>query len=141
MTSASRPRHNYKRESLERVAAGLGGLTDGTTPIVEVSAPQTGFYVQFVRDGHNIVGEAVGTQNLPKLTAHHAGERMQLLLPALGWLHPEPDGSTNGNWSRVWSTEDWREKDVARLVVSTFDAFGIYPWALVVRTSRDMTRR
>jgi hypothetical protein len=143
MTSpVSRRRHNYKREALERVAAGLTGLRDATTPLVDVSAPETGFYVQFVRNADNIVAEAVGTQNLPKLTAHHLGETMKDVLPALGWLQPDRDGSTGGNWSRVWRIDAWREEDIARLVVSTFaEAYGIYPWALVVRTSSDIRTR
>jgi hypothetical protein len=115
-------------------------LTDGSASVVHVEAPQTGFYVQFARVDSEIIGEAVGEANLPKLTAHHIGENMRKALPGLGWQGP--DGSTGGNWSRSWSIDSWDANAVAPMVVSTFsDGFGIYPWALVVSASSDLPRR
>ena len=129
-----RPRRNHKREAIERVEAALRRLADGTASIVEVAAPETGIYVQFSGVAGSVVGEAVGEANLPKLFVHHMGEHLREALPRLGWSPPEAGAPTSGNWSRVWSPDSLREADVARIVVATFsDAYGIHPWALVVR--------
>ncbi|HEY4227030.1 MAG TPA: hypothetical protein VGM49_01740 [Candidatus Limnocylindrales bacterium] len=143
MTSpATAARRNHKREAIGRVRAGLGALRDGSASIVHVEAPHTGFYVQFARGGSEVVGEAVGEANLPKLTVHHIGQSMRKVLPDLGWREPQADGSTSGNWSHTWLTDTFDEQDVAPMVVSTFaNAFGIYPWALVVTASSDIDRR
>jgi hypothetical protein len=143
MTSpTARTRRNHKLEALGRVRAGLHCLDDGSASRVEIRAPQTGFYVQFVRTGPVIAGEAVGASHLPKLTVHRIGKTMQDVLPALGWRAPESSGKAGGNWSREWLADDWHAPEAADLVVSTFtDAFGIYAWALEVRTSSDIARR
>ena len=87
-------RRNHQREAIGRVAASLGALRVGGASMVQVEAPQTGFYVQFARAGSEIVGEGVGEAHLPKLTVHHIGENMRKVLPRLGWREPEADGST-----------------------------------------------
>ena len=143
MTSPTiRPRRNHQREAIGRVAAGLRCLSDGSASQAEISAPQTGFYVQVALSGSTIVAEAVGGSNLPKLTVHRIGPTMQQMLPALGWRPPDSDGSSGGNWSREWPADAFDTDDVADVVVATFtEAFGIYAWALEVRTSSDIQRR
>jgi hypothetical protein len=131
----ARSRREHKAEAIGGIEAVLRALDDGEASVVDISAPETGVYVQFSRVDADIVGEVVGEANLPKLLVYRQGEHLRKALPSLGWLPPAVDGSTSGNWFRRWTRESWNEGAIARLVVATFsDGFGIEPAAIVVTT-------
>lgn len=124
-------RRSHRQEAIDRVGLTLGRLGRAEINVAVVHAPRTELYIQFRRVGEGIVGEAVGEQNLPKLTVYHLGDYMRERLPALGWTAPHDADADAGNWSRTWSAAAWDASAVAGLVVRTFrDVYGIEPWAL-----------
>ena len=61
-------RRSHRREAIDRVAETLTRLGRAEISVAVVHAPRTEMYIQFRRVDDGIVGEAVGEQNLPKLT-------------------------------------------------------------------------
>jgi hypothetical protein len=120
-------RRTRRRDPAGRIAAELARLprARGVAAVV-VEAPQSEIYVQFVRVGETIIGEAVGETNLSQLSAYRMGARMRARLPQLGWSPPADQASNAGNWTRTWPRSGWDPADVERLVIETFDeAYGI----------------
>ncbi len=124
-------RRSHRQEAIDRVAETLARLGEAEIDVAVVHAPRTEMYIQFRRVDDGIVGEAVGEQNLPKLTAYHLGSSLRDGLPALGWTAPHDPDADGGNWTRTWSVGAWDGAAVAGVVVRTFrDVYHIEPWAL-----------
>ena len=124
-------RRSHRQEAIERVAETLTRLGRAEIDVAVVHAPRTEMYIQFRRVDDGVAGEAVGEQNLSKLTAYHVGPYLRERLPDLGWTAPQDADADAGNWTRAWSEATWDAPVVATLVVRTFEkAYGIEPWAL-----------
>ena len=124
-------RRSHRQEAIDRVAETLTRLGRAEISVAVVHAPRTEMYIQFRRAEDGIVGEAVGEQNLSKLTVYHFGSSLRDGLPALGWAAPTDPYTDAGNWTRAWSEGEWDAHAIARIVVRTFmDVYHLEPWAL-----------
>jgi hypothetical protein len=125
-------RRTQRTLAIERVAGQLVTLARPGARAIVVEAPQTPIYVQFAREGDEIVGESVGTVHLPKLMVYHYGDALAARLRDLGWTEPGGENDARGgNWTRRWAVDKWDANVVARTTVSTLtDAYGIDPRAI-----------
>ena len=113
----------------DRISVELGRLLRGGIALV-VEAPPTDIYVQFIDVAEPTTGEIVAEAKLGELTAHRIGPTMRSQLAALGWIPLADPTSGAGGWTRTWRESDWDPAEVARLVVQTFEAYGVEPSSL-----------